>query len=392
MKRFVANDFISTFEYIWKFTYFQAGLFPPVYFAALLDIMASQDLISQFTQDSPMIPASQPDRYRTPRRLHREWHQAAPTFRGPMRYAMTASRPMWPHSGVTPPPPPTPSYPSRPPWTTTPPNPLFPPTPPVLPHGPQDHNTFTPQRCGTITRRSPLSTTSPPGLSPVRQGYTCRPIDIPPIEGWKPDVEFHDSSKVNGLDFPSKIRQSRFSSFKDIEGMDPLQVPLWKFLYQGLHNTWLRRIAYGRGTFVLPFDSIGTTVFIAELVAQLRTRNVDLDKLAAYKPRAAGQYINQKEATQHMAKEAAQLMQSWLPSQPAADNASQQRILELEAELAKVKSENCLLPRRHRGRLLHLSHELYKDNHPLLHPSTLLACWCLLDLSTPGLWRINLPR
>ena len=46
---------------------------------------------------------------------------------------------------------------------------------------------------------------------------------------------------------------------------------------QGLHNTWLRRVAYGRETFVLPFDNIGTTVFVAELVSQLRTRNVDLD-------------------------------------------------------------------------------------------------------------------
>jgi len=145
---------------------------------------------------------------------------------------------------------------------------------------------------------------------------------------------------VNGLDFPSKIRQSKFSSFKDIEGMDPLQVPLWKFLYQGLHNTWLRRIAYGRETFVLPFDNIGTTVFIAELVAQLRTGNVDLDKLAAYRSRASGQAVTQKEATQYMAKEVAQLMQYWLPSQPVADNASQQRILELEAELARVKSPN----------------------------------------------------
>ena len=54
----------------------------------------------------------------------------------------------------------------------------------------------------------------------------------------------------------------------------------------------------------------------------------------------AGQFVNQKEATQNMAKELAQLMQSWLPSQPCADNASQQRILELEAELAKVKSDN----------------------------------------------------
>jgi len=180
---------------------------------------------------------------------------------------------------------------------------------------------------------------SPGGSSAINEGYTCRPIEIPPVDQWKPDVDFHDSNKINGLDFPSRIRQSRFSSYKDIEGMDPLQVPLWKFLYQGLHNTWLRRVAYGRETFVLPSDNIGTTVFVAELVSQLRTRNVDLDKLATFRSRSAGQCVNQKEATQNMAKEVAQLLQSWLPAQPSADVASQQRILELEAELAKMKSD-----------------------------------------------------
>ena len=242
-------------------------------------IMASQDLISQFTQESMHIPASQPDRSRTPRRPHHEWHQPIQTFRGPI-------------------PPLNPSFPPRPTWTPTTPNPLFPPTPPVLPHGAQDHTVFTPQRNNNATPRSPMSIGSPPGVSPIREGDTCRP----PVDLWKPDVDFHDSNKVNGLDFPSKIRQSRFSSYKVIEGMDPLQVPLWKFLCQGLHNTWLRRIAYGRETFVIPFDNIGTTVFVAELVSQLRTRNVDLDKLAAFKSRAAGQFVDQKEATQKWPK------------------------------------------------------------------------------------------
>ena len=79
-------------------------------------------------------------------------------------------------------------------------------------------------------------------------------------------------------------------------------------------------------------------MFVAELVSQLRTRNVDLDKLATFRSRSAGQCVNQKEATQNMAKEVAQLLQSWLPAQPSADVASQQRILELEVELAKMKS------------------------------------------------------
>ena len=126
----------------------------------------------------------------------------------------------------------------------------------------------------------------------------------------KPDVDFHDIGKVNGIDFPATtVRSSKFSQHKDIEGMDPLQIPLWKFLYhQGLNNTWLRRIAHGRDVFVLPFDNIGTTVFIAELVQQLKARNLDMDRLAAFRSKQQGVYLQQKEATQHMAKELAQIM------------------------------------------------------------------------------------
>ena len=114
---------------------------------------------------------------------------------------------------------------------------------------------------------------------------------------WKPDVDFHDTGKANGIDFPSTVRSSKFSQFKDIEGMDPLQIPLWKFLYQGLNNTWLRRIAHGRDVYILPFDNIGTTVFIAELVQQLRSRNLDLDRLAVFRCKQQGVFLQQKEAT-----------------------------------------------------------------------------------------------
>ena len=165
------------------------------------------------------IPAAQQDRSRTPRRPHHDWHQPVPTFRGPMHYAMTTPRPSWPPTGLPAPPPLISTFPSRPTWTPTPPTPLFPPTPPGFSQGLHDHTTFTPQRNNNITPRSPMFVSSPLGTSPIQHGYTCRPIDIPPVDHWKPDVDFHDSNKVNGLDFPSKIRQSRFSSYKDIEGI-----------------------------------------------------------------------------------------------------------------------------------------------------------------------------
>ena len=242
--------------------------------------MASQDLISQFTPDLNAIPPSQPDRSRTPPRPQHGWHQTVPMFRGPMHFAMTTPRPFWNPAGLPPPPPTSTSFSTRPSWT--PPTSPFPPTPPTFAPQPPANANFAPQR-HPFTPRSPRPMSSPGGSSAINEGYTCRPIEIPPVDQWKPDVDFHDSNKINGLDFPSRIRQSRFSSYKDIEGMDPLQVPLWKFLYQGLHNTWLRRVAYGRESFVLPFDNIGTTVFVAELVSQLRTRNVDLDKLATFR-------------------------------------------------------------------------------------------------------------
>ena len=145
------------------------------------------------------------------------------------------------------------------------------------------------------TPKSPSGLWPPQTTSPVSCGYTIRPCEIPPVDTRKPDPEFHDTRKVNGLDFPATVRSSKFTHYKDIESMDPLQVPLWKFLRQGLHNKWLRRIAHGRETYVIPFDNNGTTVFVAELVSQLRSRNIDLDRLAAYRSRNQGTNLNRRK-------------------------------------------------------------------------------------------------
>lgn len=66
------------------------------------------------------------------------------------------------------------------------------------------------------------------------------------------------------------------------------------WLYQGLHNNWIRQIAHGCETYVIPFDNICTTVFVAELVSQLRSRNIDLDRLAAYRSRNQGTNLSRK--------------------------------------------------------------------------------------------------
>ena len=217
---------------------------------------------------------------------------------------------------------------------------LFPPMPPTQsPPPPPPQTTTTPPRFSTTSPKS-HSFTPPPSVSPIQKGYPVRICEIPAMPNWKPDADFHDTGKANGIDFPSTVRSSKFSQFKDIEGMDPLQIPLWKFLYQGLNNTWLRRIAHGRDVYILPFDNIGTTVFFAELAQQLRSRNLDLDRLAGFRCKQQNVFMQQKEATQHMAKEVAQIMQSWLPAPTAPDPSSQQRVLDLEAQLAALKGQH----------------------------------------------------
>ena len=158
----------------------------------------------------------------------------------------------------------------------------------------------------TTTPKSSAGASPPLAKFQANGGYKLRAIEIPPVDDWTPDVDYHDATKVSGMDFPMTIRSSRFADLRDVTGMDPLQVPLWKLLYQGLHSTWLRKLAHGREVYIHPFDSIGMTVFVAELSNQLKSRNIDVDRLGAHRSRKAGSNLPTKEATQALARDIAQ--------------------------------------------------------------------------------------
>ena len=69
-------------------------------------------------------------------------------------------------------------------------------------------------------------------------------------------MDYHDTNKVNGLDLPMTVRSSRFADIRDVSGMDPFQVPLWKLLYNNLHSAWIRKLAHGREVYLVPLDTI----------------------------------------------------------------------------------------------------------------------------------------
>ena len=355
--------------------------------------MASQDQISQFTQESMRIPAAQQDRSRTPRRPHHDWHQPVPTFRGPMHYAMTTPRPSWPPTGLPAPPPLSSTFPSRPTWTPTPPTPLFPPTPPGFSQGLHDHTTFTPQRNNNITPRSPMFVSSPLGTSPIQHGYTCRPIDIPPVDHWKPDVDFHDSNKVNGLDFPSKIRQSRFSSYKDIEG-------IW-ILYKSHYGNSCTKGFTILGFVESPMEERPTSSPLTTSTLLYSSQNWCLNSEPGTWTWTNWRHPNHAQRANTSTRK--RLHRTWPKRSLSYCNLGFRPILQptmpvnnvfLNWKLNLPKS-NRTMPRprqpqlRLQDRPLHQLLELYKDNHRLLHHLIRHAYWSLLVQSINGLWITN---
>ena len=89
---------------------------------------------------------------------------------------------------------------------------------------------------------SPYSGRTSPRTPSTGGNYPLGRIpNIPMGQHWLQDEEHYDYQKLNGLTLPRTIRASSWSQLKDIEGCDPLTVPLSKLLYQGTENFWLRK-------------------------------------------------------------------------------------------------------------------------------------------------------
>ena len=194
---------------------------------------------------------------------------------------------------------------------------------------------------------TPPRTPSQPGLgtTPTRtpsSGGRTISGRIPSIQfgqHWKSDEEFYDNQEVNGLPLPRAIRSSSWSQLKDIEGCDPLTVPLSKLLYQGSENFWLRKLATGREVYVATMGEVSQVVFVSEILAQVRGRGIDLDRLSQNKALQDGLTVDKKEAIQHLTKLLVDQMQKWLPV-VQADSGSQHQIAALQAEIAALSTNN----------------------------------------------------
>ena len=190
---------------------------------------------------------------------------------------------------------------------------------------------------GTRYSTIPETYTSP--RTPATPGKTQlgRISNIPLGQHWKPDEEHYDIQKLNGLTLPRTIRASSWTQLKDIEGCDPLTVPLSKLLNQGSENFWLRKLATGREVYVATMGEVSQVVFVSEILSQLRGRGIDLDRLAQHKALQDGHALEKKDAIQHLAKTVGDQLQRWYPT-IQADTSSQHKIAELEAKIATLQA------------------------------------------------------
>ena len=134
--------------------------------------------------------------------------------------------------------------------------PKVPQFPPLSIMGTQAHATPRPSHSGQsmpipmMPSQATTGDTCP--ITPYRGGKTIlgRTPNIKLSPHWKADEEYCDSQKIHGFPLPRVIRNSTWSQYKDIEGCDPLTLPLCKLFYQGCENFWLRKLAAGKEVYV----------------------------------------------------------------------------------------------------------------------------------------------
>ena len=151
---------------------------------------------------------------------------------------------------------------------------------------------------------------------------------------WQPDKDHHyDNQKI-----PRSIRPSAFTQKLDIEGCDPLSLPVAALMYQQANNHWTRRLAHGRELYLIPTADIAAVVFMTELLQQLKARGVDLDRVSSYRARQDGKVLDKTMNTKYAAQQVAESIQGWLPAR-VTDPESQQEITQLRNQVAQLRQQ-----------------------------------------------------
>ena len=296
----------------------------------------------QLRPDLPFFP-----RWRGPMQasLQQAQNMSRPQFRPQMMMNQSGAymnwsmfNPNWPGQQFPPAPPTT--IPASPPPTLPyprPPRPAHSPCSPTLPCPPT-------QPCSpsapSVPSSQPRRFDSPSGTPQKGKDNQAalRTYGFDPNPHWQEDQDHYDNQKVSGLTFPKSIRQSAFTQKLDIEGCDPLCLPLAALLYQQANSFWLRKLAHGREPYIIPTGDIAAVVFMTELLTQLRAKDIDLDKVSHSRARQDGKMMDKTNNTKYAAQQIADIIHSWVPTR-MADPGTQHELTQLRSQLALLRQK-----------------------------------------------------
>ena len=261
--------------------------------------------------------------------------QSGPYVGNPSMSQISASQ-----SGTWPNPRFPPAPPSSPPPTLAyqfPGRPSTPPCSPTLPCPPtQVASPSTPSIPSSQPRQAGTPYVNSPGGQTTADD--SRTYGFDPNPQWQEDKDHYDNQKINGLTSPRCIRQSAFTQKLDIEGCDPLKLPVAALLYQQANNFWLRKLAHGLEVYLIPTGDIAAVVFMTELLTQLRNKGVDMDKVASCKARQDGKLLDKTNNTKYAAQQVADLIHGWVPTR-TADPVTQHELTQLRSQLAQLRQQ-----------------------------------------------------
>ena len=172
----------------------------------------------------------------------------------------------------------------------------------------------------------------------------------PTITTFRPDRNHYDINEVAHLNFPKKIKTTDHSITNGTAKRDPYDIYLWEMLYNKSENWGLRYLAHGRYTSIEITKSFKESVFIQELLRNIRGYKlqggqdgpppIDLDTIATDYARNNDLPFKTGTDKKHIytiiAKQTYDFLNSKTPS--AVTNDMQKRLKELEQENATLKA------------------------------------------------------
>ena len=243
-------------------------------------------------------------------------------------------------------------------------------TRPSAPYQPQP--TFPPQP-------PQIQSTVPSHSSPPRPPPT-RSFQIPPLPSdFVPSEQYHDCKVVYGYDLPKAVRTTTYTQKIGIAGCPIETVPLLAIVRHSWSSYWLRYLCHGHEIFPVFTKHISQAMLATELFSRLNHNKIDLDTVALAHCQGAIPPIpnpTKKQALAALVDEFYEYMSGLIhePSSQhtaATDQQSNQRILQLEQQLAATLYLILRIPLRHPPhglsyalKSLHTGNILYHYTHP----------------------------